>query len=772
MSAEMTPMCDDDRAASEALTSTLKSKALELGANLVGVGPVERWAQAPDQMRPDGHWPDCRNVVVVAIHHPNACVELGGIPTAYDMGPYGVQSDMNERLEYIQFHLGRWLERQGHQALTIAATNIWRFRPYKDVVRPFGPDLSDIHAAAACGLGEMGYHGLLMTPEYGTWQRFCCLMTDAPLIPDPMYDGPPLCDHCGICVTKCDEMCGGALAHEVKGEIVLNVGGKELRYADKNMWRCAWSEHFGLTIGGVEIPEVVTEEVILEYLAKYGRRGGVQGPCLKYCRPPHLRNNSGLKEVPEDAPPNRAITDRIRKMAVEARMASFAVVSAAQLHEAGIETEPHLPDCRSAIIIGMNWPADSNPTACGPAGEPCLATSLAVRQTLAHMHLDIAEELERFGYYTVVRTKLPLDEAAAVAGISAENFGGRLQISAILTQAPLQPTSTSLVCRHESAPPDTMQMRQIIGEDGADLIGVAPASALDEIAEQLKAVVNEDELKINVVLSGPIHGQPEVAIRPRENAHVVGPSDWIEGAKSVIVLGMVYPDENLTRAGEPPADAAGPYAFSQYQIVRDLGVNALMIGRELEHRGFRAAITYDVCGTGSMTENPRFDIPDIFSNRFAAVAAGLGVIGRGGFVITPDNDVCVRYVAIVTDAEITPTSGLPADFDPCADCDAPCLAACPVDALSGEETECAGESCWAKRDFLRCDWAKKYALVGDAGPKFMGSHTDVPVPDGEITAELIAEAMLKRDPIQRHLDCIIEGCLKACHGVRRGMGTG
>ena len=204
-------------------------------------------------------------------------------------------------------------------------------------------------------------------------------------------------------------------------------------------------------------------------------------------------------------------------------------------------------------------------------------------------------------------------------------------------------------------------------------------------------------------------------------------------------------------------------------MIRDLGMDALMIGRELEHRGFRAAITYDVCGTGSMTENPRFDIPDIFSNRFAAAAAGLGVIGRGGFVITPDNDVCVRYVAIVTDAEIAPTAALPADFEPCTGCDAPCLSACPVDALDCSETECVGDSCWAKRDFLRCDWAKKYALVGDAGPKFMGSHTDVPVPEGEITAELIAEGMLKRDPIQRHLDCIVEGCLKACHGVRREM---
>ncbi|NLO05069.1 MAG: hypothetical protein GX131_04485, partial [candidate division WS1 bacterium] len=73
--------------ADSALTAGLKAKALELGADLVGVGPCERWEGAPIQMHPSGHWPDSTHVVVVAIHHPDACVELGGIPDAHHMGP-------------------------------------------------------------------------------------------------------------------------------------------------------------------------------------------------------------------------------------------------------------------------------------------------------------------------------------------------------------------------------------------------------------------------------------------------------------------------------------------------------------------------------------------------------------------------------------------------------------------------------------------------------------------------------------------------------------
>ncbi len=130
----------------------------------------------------------------------------------------------------------------------------------------------------------------------------------------------------------------------------------------------------------------------------------------------------------------------------------------------------------------------------------------------------------------------------------------------------------------------------------------------------------------------------------------------------------------------------------------------------------------------------------------------------------------MRWVAIVTDAEIEPTEAEVA-FEPCEGCPAPCIPACPVCALSAEEQECAGDQCWAKRDLLRCDWAKRYALVAEEGIKWMGSTTDVPLPDGEITAEAISEAMAKRDPVQRHLDCILEPCLKACHVVLQQRGV-
>ena len=564
------------------------------------------------------------------------------------------------------------------------------------------------------------------------------------------------------------------------GEVVLNVDGKELRYAEKNLWRCAWSEHFGLD-AYLDIPDVVTEEVILETLEQHGRRGGTMGPCLKYCRPPHLRGRYLLREVRDDTPPARGLTNEMVRMARDGRTSVIGVVSADRWDEgAPGDQRAQLPGCNAAIIIGIDWPEDSEVTGSGPLGERCEPAYFGASLQADHLELDLTRALEQRGYFSVCQVTVDPADVAEKAGLlvrgdegrlTSERYGQRMAWRVVLTQAPLAEAAVDLVRAGEHVAPTLEELRALLDEDGADAIGVASAETLAEIAEELRGQIDEDALKVNVVRGGPVHGEIEAHIQPREGARVFAPEDWLEGAKSVIVLGMAITERTLDRAGEEPADAIGPYAFAEYQVTRDIGIDALNLARELDRRGFRAAITWDVTGVGSKTQNPRFLAPDIFSGRIEAAAAGLCIIGRGGFAISPEHGVRTRWVAIVTDAEITPTEPL-AGFDPCAGCAAPCIATCPVAALSGEATECAGGRCWAARDLLRCDWAKRYALVGDEGIRWMGSTTDIAPPDGEISAEAIAEAIHQRDPVQRHLDCILEPCLKACHRVLREKGIG
>ena len=69
---------------------------------------------------------------------------------------------------------------------------------------------------------------------------------------------------------------------------------------------------------------------------------------------------------------------------------------------------------------------------------------------------------------------------------------------------------------------------------------------------------------------------------------------------------------------------------------------------------------------------------------------------------------------------------------------------------------------WASMDRLRCDWVKRYALLGDGGPAFMGSDTDFPIPD-VITPEAVCDAVRASDRLQRPgYTAVVEHCFTEC----------
>ena len=271
------------------LTAKVKACALGVGADLVGVSPISRFSGAPIMMSPQGILPTATNVVVCAIHHLDEAIELGGEEHPQIIGPYSIQYVMNLKLDYIAFRVARFLDDLGYEAVPIAASNIWRYRPFGDMTATFAPDMSHIYAATCAGLGQLGWHGLTMSPEYGPRNRFISIITNAPLCPTPLYDERKLCDMCGECIKHCPT---DAYRKECNGTKSIVVEGKEFKFANKNLWRCAWAEHFDLDLD-LDIPDVVDEKVILDHVDKYGMRGGEMGCCVKFCLPKHLRSDGG-----------------------------------------------------------------------------------------------------------------------------------------------------------------------------------------------------------------------------------------------------------------------------------------------------------------------------------------------------------------------------------------------------------------------------------------------------------------------------------------------
>ncbi len=56
--------------------------------------------------------------------------------------------------------------------------------------------------AVDAGLGELGLSGSLLTDDFGPFQRWGFLLTDAEITPDPVVK-PHLCDRCGACIREC-----------------------------------------------------------------------------------------------------------------------------------------------------------------------------------------------------------------------------------------------------------------------------------------------------------------------------------------------------------------------------------------------------------------------------------------------------------------------------------------------------------------------------------------------------------------------------------------
>ena len=68
----------------------------------------------------------------------------------------------------------------------------------------------------------------------------------------------------------------------------------------------------------------------------------------------------------------------------------------------------------------------------------------------------------------------------------------------------------------------------------------------------------------------------------------------------------------------------------------------------------------------------------------------------------------------------------------------------------------------AELNKLRCDWAMRYGLMKEAGPKCLGSINDYPVPE-KITRENLVETILDSDRLQiSNFAPIVEKCMTEC----------
>lgn len=257
------------------LTSKMvKEAAFAAGADICGIGTMDRLEGVPEVFDLRKMFPNAKSMICLGFRIPRGVqrgIEEGTQFFQYPSLAYGGTNQMFGPA--VLYELGRMIEDAGYEADIYRNTGARsvnsdmdglpgqtyspeekafsmessgngitgdrRTMPHTKPAREgnIPPDLF-IHfrlCAVACGVGEIGWSKMLLTPEFGPMQRVMFLFTDAELEPDPMYDGPKLCKMCMKCARECP---GGCIPSDPSKGITVNIAGKECTWGDIDVWRC------------------------------------------------------------------------------------------------------------------------------------------------------------------------------------------------------------------------------------------------------------------------------------------------------------------------------------------------------------------------------------------------------------------------------------------------------------------------------------------------------------------------------------------------------
>ena len=274
-------------------SADVKAAAKRLGADIVGIGSIDRWSTAPIQMDPKQIMPRAKSIIALGFRVLRGSlrgVEEGTYFSNYSAMGYGGITYLYMPMTVI--NLSKMIEDAGYEAVPMGHQSDWRAIDNSGFMkenfsRPVAPGKAapDVMinlriAGFLCGIGEIGYSKMLLTPEFGPRVRVGIIITDMELEPDPIIEPGTLCNRCMACVRECP---GGCIPAD--RTIKENVGGYELEWADVDMEKCDW-----VFQGGAELKEGETGNF---FVGSKSRDGKFKPSDISpfYTAPKHLYNS-------------------------------------------------------------------------------------------------------------------------------------------------------------------------------------------------------------------------------------------------------------------------------------------------------------------------------------------------------------------------------------------------------------------------------------------------------------------------------------------------
>ena len=178
------------------MEKNIKGIAYHFGADVCGIGNIDRFENAPEGFSPLDLFEHCKSVIAVGIALPEGL---------YEVAPRLLYGHFNEEictaLDHLTLKLAKEMEKKYHcLAIPVpcdAPNEYW------DAEQMTAKGLISMkHTAVFCGLGSIEKSSLLINPEYGNRLTIGAVLTDLKLKPDAIQSD--LCiPGCRKCIDSC-----------------------------------------------------------------------------------------------------------------------------------------------------------------------------------------------------------------------------------------------------------------------------------------------------------------------------------------------------------------------------------------------------------------------------------------------------------------------------------------------------------------------------------------------------------------------------------------
>ncbi len=182
-------------------SSLLKELESELDVDTVGVAALGDWKGTKLEETALRLLPQAKSVVVLAMEIYPEVLDLTspervtGAASTNDL--YAQHANyINGRLSKAAYDVAKTFRQSGLKSLPLSAAGCPYDARFQEAAFSFK------HAAEAAGLGKLGWHSLLITPDFGSRVRLACCLTEAEL-ESTGADFNNECASCGICLEIC-----------------------------------------------------------------------------------------------------------------------------------------------------------------------------------------------------------------------------------------------------------------------------------------------------------------------------------------------------------------------------------------------------------------------------------------------------------------------------------------------------------------------------------------------------------------------------------------